>query len=114
MRGDALSATTSADFIDTLITPVLVSGFRSAKRRWQGRSDPPLDAAGDAEGPRTVVYWKWVEAGPHGTGVGPVCIDRYAVGNVQPYESEDWGQWVERADALAYAREHGFTFFPDE
>lgn len=115
VRGDAWTAESRGDLIDALITPIVVGGLRGAKRKWQGRHDPPrASAASTPDAPRTVVYWKWEEAGEDGTGLGPVWVDRYEPGALEPNESEEWPQWVKRADASAYAREHGFTFFPDE
>jgi hypothetical protein len=115
VRGDAWTADSDGDPIDWIITPIVVGGLRAAKRKWQARNDPPRgSSASRLDGPRTVVYWKWEEAGEDGAGFGPVWVDRYETGAIEPYESEEWPHWVKRADALAHAREHDFTFFPDE
>ncbi len=83
-------------------------------RKWQGRNDPPLDVGPDPTVPRTTVYWKWETAGPDGEPIGPVWVDTYEGRNVKPLKSERWAESARRTEALAYAREHGFAFFPDE
>lgn len=116
VRGDGWTAD-SSDLVGSLATGVLVEGIRTAKRRWQGRHDPPLpdDAGGSRPGAaRTTVYWKWEDAGPDGQGVGPVWIETYAQGQTKPVKSEEWPQWARRSEAVAYAEEHGFVFLPDE
>lgn len=115
VRGDAWTAESGGDLFDAFVTPIVVSGLRSARRKWQGRHDPPRSSeVRPTDGSRTVLYWKWEEAGDDGGGFGPVWVDRYERGSVEPDSSEEWSQWARRADAVAYAREHGFTFLPDE
>jgi hypothetical protein len=113
-------AGTSGDLLGDLVLGVVVAGMaagaKTGWRKWQERRDPPSGTE-DASTPiqaRTVVYWKWEEGGSGGEPLGPVWVDRYAAGETEPESSEEWSGWARRADALAYAREHGYVFFPDE
>lgn len=56
VRGDAWSAYSGGGILDGIVMGVTVESFRFAKRKWQGRNDPPLDAAPDPAMPRTTVY----------------------------------------------------------
>ena len=112
VRGDAWSA--SGGIIDGIVMAATVEGLRFVKRRWQGRHDPPEDVAPDPTVPRTTVYWRWESAGPDGEGIGTVWVDTYEGRNTTAASSEQWPHQARRCEALAYAREHGFAFFPDE
>jgi hypothetical protein len=114
VRGDAWSANAGGGILDGLVMGVTVEGFRFARRKWQGRNDSPLDAGPDPTVPRTTVYWRWERDGPGDEPIGPVWVDTYEGKSIDPISSEEWPERVRRSDALAYAREHGFTFFPDE
>lgn len=114
VRGDAWSANAGGGLLDGIVMSATVEGLRFVKRKWQGRSDPPMDAAPDPSVPRITVYWRWEREGPDGEAVGPVWVDTYEGKSIKPVRSEEWPQPVRRSEALAFAREHGFTFFPDE
>lgn len=114
VRGDAWSAYSGGGIFDGLVMAATVEGLRFVKRKWQGRNDPPEDAAQDPTIPRTTVYWRWESAGPDGDGIGTVWVDTYEGRNTTAVKSEQWPQQTRRPEALAYAREHGFAFFPDE
>lgn len=115
VRGDGWWEASGGDLLGSLAVDLLVEGFRVARRKWQGRHDPPLDQSPpDAALPRTVVFWRWEQAQPVGEAVGPVWVETYARGEREPLKSEQWSNWARRSEALAYAREHGFAFFPDE
>jgi hypothetical protein len=47
LRGDAWSSTANGDVAGNLLIAVTVAGFRSARRKWRGRHDPPLPRADD-------------------------------------------------------------------
>jgi hypothetical protein len=119
VRGDAWTQSAAGNPVDSIITDIAVSGFRAARRKWQGRHDrsPEEEGSGEASTPsraRTVVYWRWEEGAKGGEPVGRVWVDTYAAGETYPETSEQWPEGTRRADALAYAREHGYVFFPDE
>lgn len=114
VRGDAWSANAGGGILDGIVIGITVEGFRFVKRKWQGRSDPPMDAAPDPSVPRTTVYWRWERQGSDGEAVGPVWVDTYDGKDLNPASSEEWPQPARRSEALAFAREHGFAFFPDE
>lgn len=114
VRGDAWSASPGGWIIDDIVIGATVEGFRFVKRKWQGRNDPPLDPEHDPTKPRTTVYWRWESEGPDGEAIGPVWVDEYEGTGSKPARSEHWPQSVRRSEALAFAREHGFAFFPDE
>ncbi len=114
VRGDAWSANAGGGILDGLVMGIAVEGFRLAKRKWQGRNDEQPDAGLDLTVPRTTVYWRWERYGPDGEAVGPVWVDTYKGRGVNPVSSEQWPEQTRRSKARAYAREHGFAFFPDE
>jgi hypothetical protein len=116
VRGDAWTADSGGDLADAIIFPILVEGARAIRRKWQSRHDPPLDRApaADERASRTIVFWKWEEARAGGEPVGPVWVETYVRGEREPVASEEWPNWARRSDAVAYAREHGFDFLPDE
>jgi hypothetical protein len=114
VRGDAWSAYSGGGIFDGLLTAATVGGFRFIKRKWQGRDDPPEDVAQDQPIARTTVYWRRESAGPDGAGIGTVWVDTYEGKNSTAVTSEQWPRQTRRSEALAYAREHGFAFFPDE
>lgn len=114
VRGDGWGAS-GGDLLGSIAVGLLVEGFRGARRKWQGRHDPPLEQSQrDAALPRTIVFWRGEQAQPDGESVGPVWVETYAPGELEPQKSEEWPNWARRSEALAYAREHGFVFFPDE
>jgi hypothetical protein len=114
MRGDGLS-TDSQWIIDGVVIDFAVGGFRSLRRKWQDRNDPPLDSGPDDPFlRRTTVYWRWEQEGSDGEGIGAVWVDTYDGKGSTPVSSEQWPQSARRSEALSYAQEHGFAFFPDE
>ena len=114
VRGDGWLGGAGGSPVDWIVTELVVEGFRAAKRKWQGRHDPPLGAVAKPDGARTVVCWRWERLDPDGEPVGPVCVDTYVDGDREPVESQEWPDWTRRSEALAYASEHDFQFFPDE
>jgi hypothetical protein len=114
VRGDAWSAYAGGGILDSLIVGLTVESTRFLKRKWQGRNDPPLDPEIDPTVPRTTVYWRWESEGTDGEAIGPVWVDEYDGKTFKAARSEQWPQPVRRSEALAFAREHGFAFFPDE
>jgi hypothetical protein len=114
VRGDAWSSSSNGDLIGGIIVGASVEGFRFVKRKWRGRNDPQLDSAPDSTVPRTTVYWKWETADADREPMGQVWVDTYEGKSLSPIRAEQWPQPVRRSEALAYAREHGFAFFPDE
>ena len=113
VRGDGWSIS-NGDLLSGIVIGATVEGLRFAKRKWQGRNDPPLHAGLDPNAPLTTVYWKWDAADPSGEPMGPVWVETYQGKSLDPIQSEQWPEPVRRSEALAYAREHGFAFFPDE
>lgn len=83
-----------------------VEGFRFVKRKWQGRNDPPENAAPDPTVPRTTVYWRWESSGPDGDGIGPVWADTYEGKNTTAVSSDSGRS---RPDALKRSPTHVST-----
>jgi len=116
VRGNGWAGGGGGDLLGEILVGAVVSGFRAARRSWQARHDPPLEEDHSefaVASPQTILFWTWRQQ-EDGDAVGPVWVETYAPGQRDPLKSEEWPNWARRSEALAYAREHGFVFLPDE
>jgi hypothetical protein len=98
--------------IELIVTPP----YRTLKRRWQGRNDPPLEQGGfvGLDGIRAIVNWTRVSEDASGEPLGTVTIDMYTYGKATAGGPQEWPEPVRRSIAQAYAAEHDYILVVDD